>query len=68
MALFLLFGEVPLVLLATLVVALYLTWVELRPLSLSRSWKLWWFLLVLLTHFIGYLALRIYVARRRPAA
>ena len=68
MALFLLFGEVPMVLLATLVVGLYLTVIELRPLPLSRSWKLWWFLLVLLTHFIGYLALRVYVARRRRAA
>jgi len=68
MVLFLLFGEVPIVLLATLVIALYLTVIEVRPLPLSRNWKLWWILLVLLTHFIGYLALRIYVARRRPAA
>ena len=68
MALFLLFGEVPLVLLATLLVALYLTWIELRPLPLSRSWQLWWLLLVLLTHFVGYLALRVYVARRHRAA
>jgi hypothetical protein len=67
MVLFLLFGRVPIVLLATLLIALYLTVIELRPLRLSRTQKLWWFLLVLLTHFLGYLALRAYVARRRPA-
>jgi hypothetical protein len=68
MVLFLLFGQVPIVLLATLAIALYLTVIEVRPLPLSRMWKLWWVLLVLLTHFIGYLALRVYVARRRSAA
>jgi hypothetical protein len=67
MVLFLLFGSVPLVLLATLLVALYLTVIELRPLAMDRRVKIWWFLLVVLTHFVGYLALRAYVARRRPA-
>jgi uncharacterized membrane protein YgaE (UPF0421/DUF939 family) len=67
MVLFLLFGQVPIVLLVTLLIALYLTVIELRPLPLTRTVKVWWFLLVVLTHFIGYLALRAYVARRRPA-
>jgi hypothetical protein len=65
---FLLFGRVPIVLLVTLAVALYLTWIELRALPLSRMQKLWWYLLVLLTHFIGYLALRLYAARRGRTA
>jgi hypothetical protein len=67
MVLFLLIGQVPLVLLLTLLLALYLTYIELRPLALGWRVKLWWFLLVFLTHFVGYLALRAYVARRRPA-
>jgi hypothetical protein len=66
--LFLLFGRVQLVLLVTLLVALYLTFIELRPLPLPRMQKLWWYLLVLLTHFVGYLALRLYVARRGRTA
>jgi hypothetical protein len=65
---FLLYGRVPYVLLATLAVALYLTWIELRALPLSRMQKLWWYLLVFLTHFIGYLALRLYAARRGRTA
>ena len=68
MVLFLLFGRVQLVLLATLAIALYLTWLELRALPLPRMQKLWWYLLVLLTHFVGYLALRVYVSRRGRTA
>lgn len=68
MVLFLLFGRVPIVLLATLAIALYLTWIELRALPLSRMQKLWWYSLVLLTHFVGYLALRLYAARRGRTA
>ncbi len=68
MVFFILFGQVPIVLLATLAIALYLTWLELRALPLPRMQKLWWYLLVLLTHFVGYLALRLYVARRGRTA
>ena len=68
MLLFLLIGRAPLVLLLTLLIALYLTVIELRPLPLSRMAKLWWFLLVVLTHFAGYLALRAYVAHRRATS
>lgn len=68
MVFFLLYGRVPYVLLATLAVALYLTWIELRALPLSRMQKLWWYLLVFLTHFVGYLALRLYAARRGRTA
>ena len=49
----------------TLAVGLYLTLVELRDLRPHFLWWAWWLFLVFLTHFIGYLALRGYVAYRR---
>jgi hypothetical protein len=49
----------------TLLIALYLTVVELRDLRPHYLWWSWWLLLVFLSHFIGYLALRGYVAYRR---
>jgi hypothetical protein len=49
----------------TLAIALYLTVVELRELRPHFVWWSWWILLVVLTHFIGYLALRGYGAYRR---
>lgn len=64
-ALFLLIGQAPLLLLFTLALALYLTAIELRQLRPHWKWWVWWLLLVALTHFVGYLALRIYVAYRR---
>jgi hypothetical protein len=62
---FLITGQVPYILLLTLVLAIYLTVIELRELRPSKSWWLWWILLVVITHFIGYLILRAYVAIRR---
>jgi hypothetical protein len=50
------------ILLLTLVVALYLTVIELRELRPHWKWWAWWLSLVALTHFIGYLALRFYSA------
>ncbi len=49
----------------TLAVALYLSAVELRELRPHYLWWFWWLLLVFLTHFPGYLALRVYVAVKR---
>jgi hypothetical protein len=49
----------------TLLVTLYLTVVELRELRPHYLWWFWWLLLVFMTHFIGYLAMRAYVAYRR---
>ena len=49
----------------TLVVTLYLTGVELREFRPHYLWWFWWLLLVFMTHFIGYLALRGYVAYQR---
>jgi hypothetical protein len=54
-----------LIMLLTLALALYLTVVELRELGPHWKWWAWWLSLVFLTHFVGYLALRIYVAYRR---
>jgi hypothetical protein len=67
--LFLLIGWVPIPLLLALVLALYLTAVELRELRESWIWWIWWLLFVFLTHFVGYLILRGYAFfRRRQAA
>jgi hypothetical protein len=63
---FLLLGRVPTILLLCLVGLLYLTWVELRgePDVLPQV-KVWWGLLVFITNFPGYFALRAWVWRRR---
>ena len=56
----------------TLVLALYLTFVELREMQPRPHylWWSWWFLLIFMTHFVGYLILRVYavVHRHRQAA
>jgi len=52
----------------TLAVALYLTVIELRSLQVHWKWWAWWLSFVFLTHFIGYLILRIYVAYRRRSS
>jgi hypothetical protein len=49
----------------TLALALYLTVIELRDLQPHWKWWAWWLSLVFLTHFVGYLILRGYVAFRR---
>ncbi|MGH3006225.1 MAG: hypothetical protein ACRDOS_10085 [Gaiellaceae bacterium] len=68
MLMFLVIPRAPdLVVLLTLAIALYLTVVELREMSPRPHWKWWswWLSLVFLTHFVGYLALRGFVAFRR---
>ncbi len=66
---FLLLNEIPIPLLVALILALYLTVVELRELRPHYLWWIWWLLLVFLTHFAGYLILRAYAFyhRRRQA-
>lgn len=51
----------------TLAIALYLTVIELREFEPSPPWRwwAWWLSLVFLTHFVGYLILRVYSAYRR---
>jgi hypothetical protein len=65
----LLLGFAPLLMLLTLALALYLTVVELRELRPHFLWWSWWLLLVFMTHFVGYLILRVYafVQHRRTA-
>ena len=48
----------------TLLVALYLTVIELREMEPRPhfAWWGWWLSLVFLTHFVGYLILRVYVS------
>lgn len=58
----------PLLLYFTLALALYLTVLELRALRPHWKWWVWWLSFIALTHFIGYLALRGYVAFRRRSS
>ena len=70
MLLFVLLGHTPLILLASLLGLLYLTWLELRSEPLEPLVQLWWYLLVFLFNVVGYAALRIWlvVRRRRDGA
>lgn len=68
MLVLILLGFAPPLMLLTLVLALYLTVVELRELRPHFLWWAWWLLLVLMTHFVGYVILRIYAAVRRAQA
>jgi hypothetical protein len=63
--LFVILGEVPIVLLVCLVGLLYLSWVDLRNEGLEPLVQLWWYLLVFLTNVLGYAALRIWLLLRR---
>ncbi len=69
MLVFLLLGFAPPLVFLTLALALYLTVVELRELRPNYGWWIWWLLLVFMTHFVGYLVLRVYAAitNRRAA-
>jgi hypothetical protein len=62
---FVILGHAPLVLLVCLLALLYLSWIDLRGEPLEPQVKLWWGLVVFLTHVPGYLALRIWLAVRR---
>jgi hypothetical protein len=63
--LFVILGQIPLVLLLALLALLYLTWVDLRGEELDPLVQLWWYLLVFLFNVVGYAALRIWLALRR---
>ena len=64
-AVFLVLGWVPIPVLLALVLALYLTAVELRELRENWLAWMWWLSFVFLTHFVGYLILRAYAIFRR---
>jgi uncharacterized membrane-anchored protein len=59
-------GGVPSLLALTLLIAVYLAVIEVRPLTMPFRMKAWWVSFVFLTHFIGYIVLRAYVTFRRP--
>ena len=67
MLIVLLLGFAPIVIWLTLALALYLTVIELREMEPPQHflWWSWWLLLVFMTHFVGYLILRIYAVYRR---
>jgi hypothetical protein len=67
MLLFVLTGQVPPILLIALGICIYLTVWDLWSEDLEFMQKAWWVLLVLLTHVIGYLVFRVWLARRRGA-
>ncbi len=64
MIVFILLGYAPVLLVLTLVVALYLTGLEAYQQRMHFLWWAWWLLLVLLTHFVGYIIMRVYVFAR----
>lgn len=63
--LFLVMGQMPVVLLVALLILCYLTAIELRPEDDPVFIKAWWVLLVFLTNLLGYAAFRIWLAVRR---
>ncbi len=72
MLILLLLQAAPLLMLVTLALALYLTVIELRDMEPRPHflWWSWWLLLVFMTHFVGYLILRVYafIYNRRTAS
>jgi hypothetical protein len=61
-----LFQSAPPIMLLVLAVTLYLTVMDLRQEDdLEFTYKVWWFLFVLLTHVPGYLIFRVWIAVRR---
>jgi hypothetical protein len=66
MLLFVIFQATPPIMLLVLAVTLYLVVMDLRlEEDLEFTHKVWWFLLVLLTHVPGYLIFRVWIAVRR---
>jgi hypothetical protein len=61
-------GFAPTLMWITLALAIYLTVIELRELRPHFLWWFWWILLVVMTHFVGYVILRGYAFRRRRLA
>jgi hypothetical protein len=66
MLLFVLTQSAPPIMLLVLAVTLYLVVMDLRQEEdLDFTFKVWWFLFVLLTHVPGYLIFRVWIAVRR---
>jgi hypothetical protein len=65
MIIFVLTGQVPLILLVTLLILVYLTGLELWREDMPFLYKAWWVLLVLLAHVFGYGAFRVWLHLHR---
>jgi hypothetical protein len=66
MLLFVLTQSTPPIMVLVLIVTLYLVVMDLRQEEdLEFTYKVWWFLFVLLTHVPGYLIFRVWIAVRR---
>jgi hypothetical protein len=66
MLVFVIFQSTPPIMLLVLAVTLYLVVMDLRQEEeLEFTYKVWWFLFVLLTHVPGYLIFRVWIAVRR---
>jgi hypothetical protein len=63
--LFVVIGQMPIILVLALVILCYLTAIELKPEADPFLVKAWWVLLVFLTNLVGYVAFRIWLALRR---
>jgi hypothetical protein len=65
MLLFVFTGQAPPILLVALAICIYLTVWDLWSEDLQFLPKAWWVLFVLLTHVVGYLVFRVWIAQRR---
>jgi hypothetical protein len=66
MIIFVLTGQIPPILLLTLVVMCYLTGAELyKETDLPLLWKVWWVLLVFILNVLGFAIFWIWLATRR---
>jgi uncharacterized BrkB/YihY/UPF0761 family membrane protein len=66
MILFVLTGQVPPILLLTLIVMCYLTgWELYKESELPLLWKVWWVLLVFILNVLGFAIFWIWLATRR---
>ena len=65
MILFIIIGQLPIVLLLALLIMCYLTAIELRNEPDPLLVKVWWVLLVFLTNVIGFGAFWIWLSSRR---
>jgi hypothetical protein len=66
MLIFALTGQAPPILLLALAICVYLTlWDLWHEKDLAVMPKAWWVLLVILTHVVGYIVFRVWIAQRR---
>ena len=66
MILFVLTGQIPPILLLTLIVMCYLTgWELYKESDLPLLWKVWWVLLVFILNVLGFAIFWIWLATRR---